>query len=268
MIRDIADTFSALKKLMWQAANAITFYEPVSMLDGKRTLLEGHTLVPTLSSKNINRFPPPTEAIQALRLHLHFLIQQVREATAANDQAQGISDGGGGDDTATGMKILAASSGKRLQYMINMNNSTFGAQVIEGYLELFRQCGIEGDMVTREAGVDGEPIAITYDMLKMRFKIRPASAIPQSQKLARFNQLQNLLMGLLKLTPGSLINDKGEPMQVNTYDYMVHDMLPLIDVRAGQRLFRTMDKPPMMPMVGATGQSGAMAPPPPTSEPA
>lgn len=267
LIRDIANVLSAKKKLIWQAANAITFYEPVSMLDGKRTLLEGHTLVPTLSSKNINRFPPPSEAIAVLDRHLQFLITKVHEATAANDQAQGI--GSEGNDTATEAKILAASSGKRLQYLINMVNSTWATQVIEGYLELYRQCGIQGDMVTREAGVDGEPIAITYDMLKMRFKIRPISAAPQSQKIARFNQLQNLLMGLLQLPPGTLTNDQGKPMQVNAYDFMVQDMLPLIDVRGAQRLFRTVDAPMGMPQMPQQGQGQhAMAPPPPTMEPA
>ena len=255
LIKDIANVLQAKKKLIWQTANSPIFYEPVSMLDGKRTLLEGANLVPVLSSKNINRFPPPVEAINALDRHLQFLISMVREATASNEQAQGIQ--GGATETATEARILAASAGQRMQYLNNMVNASFFTQLGDGYLELFKQCGLEGDMVTREAGVDGEPIAITYKMLEMRFKIRPVSAVPQANKMSRFNLLQGLVVNLLKLPPGALVNDQGQAMQVNTYDFMTQDILPLIDVRGGQRLFRVMG--PMPPPQANEAEFNQMA---------
>ncbi len=256
LLVDIANVMEQKSKLIWQTANSPIFVEPVSMLDTKRTLLEGMNLVPVLSAKNISRLPIPDAAIRALDQHLAFLITMVRESTASNEQAQGI--GGAEEGTATEARILAASAGQRMQYISNMVNASFNAQVAGGYKELFTHCGLEGDMVTREAGVDGKPIPITYDMLKMRFKIRPVSSIPQANKLARFKLLKDTMLELAALPPGSLIDDEGQPMQVATYGFTVNDILPLIDVRGGQRLFKRIE--PTGLMAGAVGPYLAASP--------
>jgi hypothetical protein len=265
LVKDIANVLMAKRKLIWQTANSPIFYEPISMLDGKRTLLEGMNLVPTLSSKGINRMEPPVQAINILDKHLGMLIQMVREATASNEQMQGIA--ASGDTTATETRIMAASAGNRMQYGANMFNATFFVQVAEGYIELFEQCGQEGEMVTREAGVDGKPFPITLPMLAMRFKVRPSSALPQANKDRRFQLLNGMLTQFTNIPPQMLINEKGEQMQLNFYDFLVNDVLPLVDVRGAQRLFRKAPPPPMLPMpLGAPGEappSGQAAPPPP-----
>jgi hypothetical protein len=265
LVKDIANVLMAKRKLIWQTANSPIFYEPISMLDGKRTLLEGMNLVPTLSSKGINRMEPPVQAINILDKHIGMLIQMVREATASNEQMQGIATSG--DTTATETRIMAASAGNRMQYGANMFNATFFVQVAEGYIELFRQCGQEGEMVTREAGVDGKPFPITLPMLAMSFKVRPSSALPQANKDRRFQLLNGMLTQFTNIPPQMLINEKGEQMQLNFYDFLVNDVLPLVDVRGAQRLFRKAPPPPMLPMPpGAPGEpppSGQAAPPPP-----
>lgn len=257
LVKDIANVLMAKRKLIWQTANSPIFYEPISMLDGKRTLLEGANLVPTLSSKGINRFPPASEAIAILDKHLGMLIQMVREATASNEQMQGISTG---ENTATEVRVLAAAAGNRMQYGSNMFNSTFFVQVAEGYKELFEQCGQEGEMVTREAGVDGKPFPITLPMLSMKFKVRPASAVPQANKMQRFQLLNGMLTQFTNIPAQLLINEKGERMEVNFYDFLVNDILPLVDVRGAQRLFR---KAPPLPMMPPGAPAGPGAPPAP-----
>lgn len=255
LVKDVANVLMAKRKLIWQTANSPIFYEPISMLDGKRTLLEGMNLIPTLSSKGINRMEPPVQAINILDKHLAMLIQMVREATASNEQMQGIATSG--DTTATETRIMAASAGSRMQYGANMFNTTFFAQLAEGYIELFRQCGQEGEMVTREAGVDGKPFKITLPMLALRFKVRPCSAIPQANKDRRFQLLNGMLTQFTNIPPQMLVNEKGEPMQLNFYDFLVNDVLPLVDVRGAQRLFR---KAPPLPMLAPLGAPGAPAP--------
>jgi len=253
----------AKRKLIWQTANSPIFYEPISMLDGKRTLLEGANLVPTLSANGINRQEPPIQAVRILDQHLAMLISMVREATASNEQAQGIQQGG--DTTAMEVRILAASSGARMQYGANMFNSTFFVQLAEGYHELYEQCGQEGEMVTREAGVDGRPFPVTLPMLAMKFKIRPASAIPQANKMQRFQLLNGMLTQFTNIPAQLLKNEKGQMMEVNFYDFLVNDVLPLVEVRGAQRLFRVAPPPPPM-MMGPDGQpiqpAGPNGPPP------
>ncbi len=234
LVNKIANVLAAISKLMWQAANNPIFYEPVSMLDGRRTILDGSNLVPVMNSKAINRMEPPTQSIQLLQNYLNFLIQQAREATASNEQAQGI---GGQSDTATESQILAQSAGMRTQYTLNLVNAEFFAQIAELYLEWFRENGTPGEMVTREAGVDGNSVEVTPEMLAIDYKIRPLSAIPQSNKLSRFKELSALLEKVAAIPPQMLTDGQGMPMRVNLYEFLTQDVLPLIDVRGGQRLF-------------------------------
>jgi hypothetical protein len=243
LINKISNVLGAIAKLMWQAANVPTYYEPVSMLDGRRTILQDANLVPVMNSKAINRAEPPTASIRLLQDYLNFLIQQAREATASNEQAQGI---GGGTDTATEAQILAQSSGARTQYQLNLVNAEFFAQLAELYLAFFREHGVPGEMVTREAGVDGNPVEITPQMLALEYKVRPLSAIPQSNKLARFRELSGLLEKVAAIPPNMLTDAQGTPMKVNLYEFLTNDILPLIDVRGGQRLFTRMQAMPMM----------------------
>lgn len=253
LVKDVANVLMAKRKLIWQTANSPIFYEPISMLDGKRTLLEGMNLIPTLSSKGINRMEPPVQAINILDKHLGMLIQMVRESTASNEQMQGIAPSG--DTTATESRIMAAASGTRIQYGSNMFNTTFFSQLAEGYIELFRQCGQDKEMVTREAGVDGKAFPVTLDMLKLRFRVRPRTAIPQANKDRRFQLLNGMLTQFTHIPPTMLINEKGEQMQLNFYDFLVNDVLPLVDVRGAQRLFR---RAPVLPgLPGAPGPLGA-----------
>lgn len=253
LVKDIANVLMAKRKLIWQTANSPIFYEPVSMLDGKRTLLEGANLVPTLSAKGINRQEPPVTAINILDKHLAMLIQMVREATASNEQMQGISQGG--ETTLGEVQILAAAAGNRMQYGANMFNSTFFVQVAEGYKELYKQCGQEGEMVTREAGIDGQPFPITLPMLQMKFLVRPISAVPQAGKMQRFQLLNGLLTQFTNIPAQLLLDKNGNQMQVNFYDFLINDVLPLVDIRGAQRLFRKAPPMPLLPM-GPGGPAG------------
>lgn len=244
LIVKISNVLSAINKLMWQTANSPIFYEPVSMLDGRRTLLQDANLVPVMNSKAINRMEPPTASIQLLQNYLNFLISQAREATASNEQAQGI---GGSSDTATESQILAQSSGMRTQYAINLANAEFTCSIAELYLEWFRENGVPGEMVTREAGVDGNPVEITPEDLSLDYKVRPLSSIPQSNKLARFKELSAVVEKIAGIPPELLTDAQGQPMKLNLYEFLSQDMLPLIDVRGGQRLFTRMAMPSVIP---------------------
>lgn len=250
LIVKISNVMSAINKLMWQAANVPTFYEPSSMLDGRRTLLQDANLVPVMNAKAINRMEPPTTSIRLLQDYLNFLISQAREATASNEQAQGI---GGGSDTATESQILAQSAGMRTQYTINLANAELTCQIAELYLEWFRENGVPGEMVTREAGVDGNPVEITPEDLALDYKVRPLSSVPQSNKLARFKELSAVVEKIAAIPPQMLTDAQGQPMKLNLYEFLSQDMLPLIDVRGGQRLFTRLALPPVNPMLGAGG---------------
>lgn len=249
LVKEIANTLAAERRLSWQAANSPIFYEPVTMLDGQRTILEGANLVPVLSSKGINRMDPPVAAIGLLRERLQFLLNQADQATAANEQTQGVQ--GNKDGTATEAQILAGSASIRIQYISNMVNAAFFAEMGGGYLELYREHGVEGEMAVREGGVDGNPVPITLLMLSQDYIIRPLGSMPEANKMNRFKLLSGALREVASIPPEALTDAQGNMHKVNTYDFLVKDVLPLIGVRGGQRLFTNLGQPAPRPMQGA-----------------
>lgn len=258
MMRNLATNISSLNALIRQAASNPIFYEPTTMLDGRRTILQENDLIPVLSVDGIKRMEPPVQAISLLREQIQFMITQIREATASNEQAQGIQ--AEGDTTATEAQIMANSANLRTQYTANMVMANFFAELAWFYFKMFQKFGTPENMVIHEAGVDGAPIALQISDLIGDYTFKPVLAMSQSSKDRKFNMLKGLVTELAAATaqnPMLLTNEQGQPMEVNTYEFLTQKMLPLIDIFGAQRLFKPKVMP-VMPGMGMPGQETAM----------
>lgn len=267
MMRNLAMNMSSLNNLVKQAACNPIFYEPTTMLDGRRTILQENDLIAVLSVDGIKRMEPPVQAIALLREQISFMIVQIREATASNEQAQGIQ--AEGDTTATEAQIMANSANLRTQYTANMVMATFFAELMWFYFKMFQKFGTEQNMVIHEAGVDGKPISLTIDDLVGDYTFKPILAMSQSSKNQRFQMLKGLVTELATASaqnPMLLVNEQGQPMEVDMYGFLTQQMFPLIDIFGTSKLFKPKVMPQMMPgMPGAEVQG--MPPQMPAEEP-
>lgn len=256
IMRNISSVLASKNKLLRQTAGSPIFYEPVTMLDAKRTFMEENNLVPVLSTKGIDRLPPPVEAIAILDKHLGFLIQQAREATAANEQAQGIEMKGG---TATEAEILMQASSNRTQYMISMLAWNFFVPLASHYLALRQQFSDPESLVLREAGLDGAAKKLSLQDIAGYWEFRPVLSITTSQKLNRFKLLKEMLVELSKAPAGFFKNGQGQVMETDNYEFLTRQMLPLIDIPSGRGLFKVVA--PTIPTAAAPMMQGAPAAP-------
>jgi hypothetical protein len=256
MMRVLTSNMSSLNALIRQAASNPIFYEPTTMLDGRRTILQENDLVPVLSVEGIKRMEPPVQAIELIRAQIDFLITQIREATASNEQAQGVQ--GEGDTTATEASILAQSANLRTQYTANMVSANFFAELMWFYFKMYQRFGTPENMIIHEAGTDGKPTSLQISDLIGDYYFKPVMAASQSSKNQRFNLLKSLVTELATATaqnPNFLKNSDGMPMQLNTYEFLTEKMLPLIDIYGSQRLFTPVQ---MQPAEATLGQPGGM----------
>jgi hypothetical protein len=275
MQKDLNSSMANLGQLIKNAAYSPTFYEPVSGLDGRRVSLQSNSLIPVLSVKGIQRFEPDTQAIGLIEKYIEFIINEMRQATAANDQAQGI-DGEQGGGTATEAQILAQGSNNRFAYIVEMINSAMFGGLASEYFQLWKQFGEPGKMVVKDGSNDGEGYPVQPEDLQGNYIFRPVPAQSQQAKLQHFNQLKGLVVDLMQLqmkAPQMLTGANGVPKQLDVYDFLVNQMLPLVNVQA-RGLFKDAP-PPMMPGMLPPGPGmpppGPGAPPPgpmPAPEPA
>lgn len=270
ILRNLAYTVKAWNDLTVQVADNPIFFEPTTMLSARKTILQSSNLVPVLSTEGIKRMEPPTQAIRLLQERINFLIGQAREATAANEQAQGISEG---SDTATEAQILQASASLRTQYTANMVASNFFAWLGWFYYKLYQRLGTPENMIIHEAGTDGRPVALNIADMAGDYSFKPVLATSQGSKNQRFKLLKDMLTGLMSVPGLVLTDDQGQVMEPNTYEFLTKELLPLVDISGAQRLFRVAPPKPVMPgmpmeggPIAPDGSGGGMAEPLPPME--
>jgi hypothetical protein len=245
MMRNLTANISSLNSLIRQTASNPIFYEPTTMLDGRRTILQENDLVPVLSVDGIKRMEPPIAAIKLIREQIEFLITQIREATASNEQAQGIQ--AQGDTTATEAQIMANSANLRTQYTANMVAANFFSELMWFYFKMYQRFGTPENMIIHEAGTDGKPSSLQISDLIGDYYFKPILAVSQSSKNSRFAMLKQLVTELGQASaanPGFLKDSGGNPMELNTYEFLTEKMLPLIDIYGAQKLFKQSPPPP------------------------
>lgn len=260
MQKDLNSNMANLGQLMKNASYSPTFYTPSSGIDGRRVSLQSNSLIPALDVNGIKRFEPATQAIELINRYIEFIINEMRQATAANDQAQGIE--AGGTDTATEAQILAQGSNNRFAYIIEMINAAMFGGLAQEYFWLWKQFGEPGKMVVKDGSNDGKGYAVQPEDLQGNYIFKPVPTQSQQAKLQHFSQLKSLVTDLMQLqmqAPQMLVGPNGQPKQLDLYDFLVNQMLPLVNVQA-RGLFK--DAP--MPMMGLPGlpSPGAGAPPP------
>ena len=261
MQKDLNNTMANLGQLNKNAAYSPTFYEPVSGLDGRRTSLQSNALIPVLSVNGIKRFDPAVAAISLLTKYIEFIIGQMNESTAANDQAQGI-DSGPASQTATAAQILSSGSNTRFGYITEMANaSLFGECGIANEFFLFwKQFGEPGKMVVKDGSNDGKGYLIQPEDLEGGYIFKPVPTQSQQAKAQLYAQRKGVLQDALMMqmqNPALLKDSNGVQKQVQAYDFITQQMLPLINVQ-GRGLFVDAPPPAPMPMGPPPGQ----APPP------
>lgn len=259
MMRRLAFDVQSLNTLVQQAADNPTFYEPTTMLDGRRTILQPSSLVAVLSVDGIKRMEPPIEAIRILRENIAFWIDQINDATASNEQAQGIESQG--DVTATEATITANSSNLRTQYTSNQVMSSLFAEMAWFFFKMFQKFGTPENMIIHEAGTDGTPMSMTIDDLVGDYVFKPVLAMSQQSKKQEFAMLSGLvekLSAAQAANPMLFVNDKGQPMEVNLYEFMTQKMLPLIGIYGTSKLFKPKVMLPMQPGAMPPEMGGGM----------
>ncbi len=251
MQRALNNNMSRLEQLVNNSANSPTFYEPSSGMDGRSVSLQSNSLIPVLSVQGIKRFEPATQAIELISNFIQFIIRQMREATAANDQSQGI---GQEADTATEAQILAQGSNGRFGYITEMiNNSMFGS-IANEYFLLWKQFGEPGKMIVKDGSNDGKGYRVQPEDLAGCYIFKAVPTQTQQAKVAHFGQLKGLLQDIMQLqagAPGAMVNNEGVPQQLQVYDFLANNMLPLVNVQP-RGLFKDAPPPPTGP-TGATG---------------
>lgn len=249
-----------LEQLIKNAAYSPTFYEPSSGIDGRRTSLQTNAMIAVLNVKGIQRFEPAVSAIKEIENYIQFIIAQMRESTAANDQAQGI-DQAGGNGTATEAQILAQGSNNRFNYIIETINAGIFPDLAHEFLWLWKQFGKEGQMIVKDGSNDGAGYQIKPEDLAGCYAFRPVQTQSQQAKLQHMSQLKGILQDMLAMeaqTPNKMVNSKGVRKEVDALDFITNNILPLAGVQS-RGLFK--DAPPPPPPMGMPGMPmGAMPP--------
>lgn len=245
MQKSLNSNMANLEQLTKNAAYSPTFYEPSSGLDGRRVSLQSNTLIPVLNVKGIQRFEPAVQAIGVMQKLIDFIIGQMREATAANDQSQGIQ--GEGVDTATEAQILAQGSNNRFGYITEMINAQIFVELANEYLMLWKQFGEPGQMVVKDGSNDGKGYAVTPEDLQGCYIFKSVPAQSQQAKLQHFAQMKGLLADALQFEqayPQKMIGSNGQMKEVKALDFTTNQLLPLVGVQS-RGLFGDKQMPPM-----------------------
>lgn len=249
-----------LEQLIKNAAYSPTFYTPSSGIDGRRVSLQSNSMIPVLDINGIKRFEPAVEAIDIVMKDIEFLLDQMREATAANDQSQGIQQATG-DTTATEAQILAQGSNSRFQYIIeSINSSTFANGIAPEFLMLWKQFGEPGQMVVKDGSNDGKGYQIQPEDLQGCYIFKPVLAQTEQAKMSRFGQLKGIADAIGQIPPGMLTDNTGQVKQLDIYGFLTQTLLPLANVQP-RGMFKNAPPPPMPPM-GAPGMPPGPGGPP------
>jgi len=255
-----------VEQLIKNSAYSPTFYTPSSGIDGRRVSLQSNTLIPVLDINGIKRFEPAVEAIQVVEKWIEFLINQMREATAANDQSQGIQ--GEGVDTATEAQILAQGSNTRFGYIIEgVNAATFAEGLAPEFLMLWKQFGQPGQMVVKDGSNDGKGYEVQPEDLQGCYIFKPVLAQSAQAKMQRFAQISGIIEKIGNLPPGTLVDKQGKVKKLDVYGTLTDTLLPLADLQA-RGMFIDAPMPPPMPMGAPAPGLPAPGGPPMAPEPA
>ena len=258
LIIDIGNNMARKNRLIANAANTPTFYEPSSGLDGRRTVLQENSLIPVMNVKGIQRFDPPIAALGAVDKHIGFLINQVQTATPSTEQAQGISTEDT-PETATENQILDRSSSTRFQYAYGIFAAETFPPIANEMLLLYRQFGQEGQMTIREAGQEGAAKPVTLDDLKGDWEFRSAISQPMANRLGQFQMLKGVVTELAAAyaqNPMIFEDDDGAPMKPTIYPFLKDEMLPLLGITGTNKLFKRVEAHPMAMSMGGPVSMG------------
>ena len=248
MQKGINNDRAQAEQLIKNAAYSPTFYTPSSGIDGRRVSLQSNSMIPVLDINGIQRFEPAVEAIEIIMKDIEFLLGQMRESTAANDQSQGIQDKG--VDTATEAQILSQGSNTRFGYITEgINAALFANGIAPEFLALWKQFGEPGKMVVKDGSNDGKGYAIQPEDLQGNYIFKPVLAQTQQAKQQKFGQLSAIAEKIGAIPPGMLVDNQGQVKMLDLYGFLTSALLPLADIQP-RGLFKNAPPPPP-PMLGA-----------------
>ena len=212
---------------------------------------------PILDVNGIKRFEPAVEAIGIIMKDIEFLLGQMREATAANDQAQGIQQQG--VDTATEAQILQQGSQSRFSYIIEtINAASFANGIAPEFLMLWKQFGEPGKMVVKDGSNDGKGYAIQPEDLQGDYIFKPVIAQTAQAKQQKFGQLSAIAEKIGAIPPGMLVDNAGKVKTLDLYGFLTSTLLPLVDVQP-RGLFKDAPPPPVLPTEAGMAPQGLPA---------
>ena len=188
-------------ELVDQAADPLTFYDQRSGLNQRLAFLSKKGFVPVENaSQGINRPAVNTPGIQANMQYLQFMMQMARDASAATEQAQGIS-GKTASDTLGEFQGLIAGAMSRFGEMIDTATVYLFPYLADACHKFYKQFGKDGQMFVLESTSDGKSIAITRQDLQGDYIWVPITVNKHADEQQTIEADDNFLFEMLKIGP-------------------------------------------------------------------
>ncbi len=235
------------QELIKKAAANPTFYEKASGLDGRKAIVTEGALIPVLDANRIKYFPVDVGAISAVERKLAAVVSLVRETTASNEQALGVS---GGSDTATEATILARSAGARFQMSVDLAAWEFFAQgLAQECYWMYRQFGADNQMVVRApSGIDGRAKYITRAQLQKEFIFVPVTSqneVAKNAEVKNYLALFDKLAQMQVQAPQMMVDKQGIPLTFDFVGALNDEIFPRLGIRNGKSYWTAKPQQPM-----------------------
>ncbi len=213
-------------------------------------------IIPVTNIAGIKQLSLDPTSVQILQGYLNFLIQFMRDASAATEQAQGVA----GAKTATEFQGLVQNAFTRFAETVdNFNQFMIAGLAKECYL-MYRQFGDDSQMFARGNGPDSAAIPVTRDLLQPHYDFIPTTMQNEQFRQAIIKQDDALFQVLTSPQVMQAFAQAGK--QFDLEKFFVEHNLADRQVKNGNDYIK--DVPPMpppgMPAAQPPGALPGMAP--------
>lgn len=215
--------------LIDKAADTPTYYGKGSGISGRNYIVRTKGLIPVDDVSQIKEGTVNTQAIGVTQSYTDQLVDFMRQATPANDMAQGI----GGSDTATEASILSQSAGARFSHSIGLLGAEFIREVAERFFWLYQQFGQDGQMFYRDEQ-DGDTKELKRADIQGIYRFVPTTVSSEQNKGIRVRQMQEFLKMAIETR-----------LPLNIPEFVAKELMPLYGIPNGHSYLM---QPQQMPM--------------------
>lgn len=232
------------QQLVEWCSNPTIFYGSKSGLAGRTTFSRPMGMQPVNDASDIKEFLANPASVKVVQEYMQFLISQARESSGANEQFQGID----GADTATEFQGLQAAAGSRFADIgENLNQGLIEPLGQEAYW-MYRQFGVDGQMVFHPQTEESAAVAITKQMFQGEYRFVANTASTDNYKQRQIQDDTNFLQMM-----GAMNGQGGfNGMLYNVPKHVTEISLPMRGQKSSKDMF-TPAPPPQPQMLGPKG---------------